>query len=298
LSRICTDGKPLPLTLVPAKAFTALAEAAHNGFVAIDGGRRLNGAEYLESLVAAPESVSGGEMVKAYFAAGAGAAVLGTVALAIPFVNLIAGAAYLAGGVAPRTFGGKIGVTLIVANGLKGALRQIDYLFMHGNQTAYPALVDPNDAQPPQNQCVVDGYSVLQGGESPLELYGIGCYRFEKDRSVAGMGVFGTSGAVALTSDDPATNGKTMAVSWRIPERLESGKPACGVTADLRGSYKSLQAFYEATAGAGSAASHEAHTPDWSIDSSLVLRESVPASKSKPDTEEHVLTVSVQEGRA
>ena len=299
MQNISTAGHPAPLTLVPQAVFETLsAAAARDGIVTLPDGRHLNSAQYLECLMAAPEAVSAGAKLQVYLASGAAAGAIASTAFAmmVPGLNVAIVAAALSGKAVPA-LAGKIGVTLIIANGLQGALRQTDYLLVHGNQTGFPALVDPQDIQPPRNLCVIDGFSAIQTGDEPLSLYGVGCYRFEKDHSIAGMGIFGASGAMSFVSDDPATGGKTMAVAWHFPDKLERSKPGYGVTADLTANYKSLQAFYDAAAGAGSIAHRQASTPEWRIDLIATLRDADSASTTAADQGEHVLTLAVQPGR-
>ena len=305
MSRISTDGKPLPLTLVPQQAYAAIADAAHSGYVADANGHKLSAAKYLESLVAAPDAITKTELAGAYAVGAGGTLAAGAALLLLPGGFMLVPGAMLANvatrGTAPLLFAGKMGITIIIANGLEGPLRQTDYWLVRGRQTGYPALVDPKDLQPPHNAGVIDGHTTLQLGDDPLELYGVGCYRFEKDRSFGGLGVFGTSGVLTFTADDPASECKTLGVSWHIPEKLEAGKPSFGLTADLSGNYKSLEAFYEATAGSSGAGNHEVSAAGWRVQGSLVPRDSDPHAgagaliNTKTDAGEYVLTLSVQQ---
>ncbi|MCX6613111.1 MAG: hypothetical protein NTW74_19950, partial [Acidobacteria bacterium] len=250
-----SDAIGLPVSLVTKPVFDKLAGAAKGTFGGLisESGTLSSSAKYLEGkmhiqgstpdiFAATPKGYQGFGAGQQAAAVGAtyGAIFAGAALVLTPAGPMLGLAAVVAAFGAPSFSSPRV-CTLVIVNGLGGALTRKDMTFDCGIETHYPAMVDPTQTVPPVVH-EIPGLTTLHLSAS-FDTHGVGAYRFENNRFL-GIGFEGTAGAIAFTSDDPRTNGKVMAISWLIPS---TGKRGMAVTDDLS-NYASLSDFYYKTA--------------------------------------------------
>lgn len=106
-----------------------------------------------------------------------------------------------------------------------------------GIQTLYPAELLSDPGKKPEkwaNADVIPGAKTTAG----IKTYGMGVYRFEKDLSFLGLGVYGTSGVLSFKADSLSDE---IAIGWCVPQ---SGKFRCAATTQ-QSKHGGAAAFYD-----------------------------------------------------
>ena len=240
------DNVGIPAVDVTEAAAGRFIEASKQGVVAMADGRLVSPTAYLQTLMTqAPPDFSDTtrdlEATGMFFAGGGAASAVLVLTPLAPFVV----AAWILSTLGGQAITHTRVCTLVIINGLQGKLTLLkDGIYMsHGIQTGYPVLSDGTPNPPTVRDEIPGVRSRGTKGKTHL-VYGVGSYQFQKDLSSV-IGIAGTGGAIAFTTDDPKAQGHTIAASWMV---AESGAIGNGVTSDLFGKYGSLKAFYEATA--------------------------------------------------
>ena len=129
---------------------------------------------------------------------------------------------------------------IVIANGLAKPLKLSgDPFIARGHQVGHP------DTQVPRAKGGIDHSDpdIIPGRASfgTANHYGVGVYRFAK-LFVAGIGFYGTEGAITLTTDDPAAP-KPICIAWRVDQFTNV---SCAATMDVT-QYGTGEDFYNAT---------------------------------------------------
>ena len=293
-----SENKALPISRFPMEPILDLALAATTGTAPLDG-RQVSPAVYMNHyMLKHPTQATDEGLAKKGFLGGTALGALsGLAPLAGGPVGVLAGAAafWFVGSPSKNKV-----CTIMIVNQLEGALTlppstdSIGNPYLdHGIQTGHPAVCDPQGKKPPMSENQIPGKVQLDPDDPETLTSGVGFYRFEKDLGFLNLGVFGTAGAIALSSADPHTKGKLMGIAWNVPQK---GELACAVTADLS-KFPSLNKFYDETAGKTAAKSHSDSSAEYEIHCYFAARDFDSNLKTPASEDDFILTVSLQRGK-